>query len=377
MARRIGVRVLTFSLGFGPKLINIKRGGTEYCISAIPLGGYVKMAGENPEDNRTGAADEFLSKGKWQRFQVLVMGPIMNLVLAVVVMAVVLYQGAQVPAFEQQAVVIGAFADSSPARRPASRPAIASSRWTASRSNVGPVRDGDRAESQARTSRSASSATAGRPGHRRPRAARARTSWGTSASGRSSIPRSSISARIPPPPPRAFTPGDVVLAVGRRERRLARATDRRSSRRARASRWRSRSSAAMPSRRSWSRRRRSTARCMIGAQLSPFESRTVEPGLLEAVKLSVAEELGVDAADRRDARRPVHARDVGEAADGAGRHRRSLGDRRAGRMDLALQPDGDDQPQPRAAQPDADPGARRRPHLHPRARRASRAATSA
>ena len=64
MARRIGVRVLTFSLGFGPKLINVKRGGTEYCISAIPLGGYVKMAGENPEDSRTGAPDEFLSKGQ-------------------------------------------------------------------------------------------------------------------------------------------------------------------------------------------------------------------------------------------------------------------------------------------------------------------------
>ena len=79
MARRIGVRVLTFSLGFGPKLINFKRGDTEYCISAIPLGGYVKMAGENPEDTRTGAPDEFLSKGKWQRFQVLVMGPVMNL----------------------------------------------------------------------------------------------------------------------------------------------------------------------------------------------------------------------------------------------------------------------------------------------------------
>jgi regulator of sigma E protease len=117
MARRIGVRVLTFSLGFGPKLINIKRGGTEYCISAIPLGGYVKMAGENPEDNRTGAPDEFLSKGKWQRFQVLVMGPIMNLVLAVVVMAVVLYQGAQVPAFEREPVVIATFTDTSVAAK--------------------------------------------------------------------------------------------------------------------------------------------------------------------------------------------------------------------------------------------------------------------
>jgi len=113
MARRIGVRVLTFSLGFGPKLVNVKRGDTEYCISAIPLGGYVKMAGENPEDARTGASDEFLSKGKWQRFQVLVMGPIMNLLLAVVVMSVVLYHGAQVPAFEQQPVVVGGFADKS------------------------------------------------------------------------------------------------------------------------------------------------------------------------------------------------------------------------------------------------------------------------
>ena len=109
MARRIGVRVLTFSLGFGPKLLSIRRGDTEYCISAIPLGGYVKMAGENPEDARTGADDEFLSKTKWQRFQVLVMGPVMNLVLALVVMAVVLYQGAKVPSFQEEPVVIGSF----------------------------------------------------------------------------------------------------------------------------------------------------------------------------------------------------------------------------------------------------------------------------
>ena len=113
MARRIGVRVLTFSLGFGPKIVNVKRGDTEYCISAIPLGGYVKMAGENPDDARTGADDEFLSKGKWQRFQVLVMGPLMNLLLAVVVMTIVLYHGADVAAFEQQPVVIGGFTEKS------------------------------------------------------------------------------------------------------------------------------------------------------------------------------------------------------------------------------------------------------------------------
>ena len=100
MARRIGVRVLTFSLGFGPKLLSFRRGDTEYCVSAIPLGGYVKMAGETPEDARTGSSDEFLSKTKWQRFQVLVMGPVMNLALAVIVMALVLLQGAKLPAFE-------------------------------------------------------------------------------------------------------------------------------------------------------------------------------------------------------------------------------------------------------------------------------------
>src|SRR5918994_6998372 len=109
MARRIGVRVLTFSLGFGPKLLSFKRGDTEYSVSAIPLGGYVKMAGENPEDARTGAADEFLSKSKWQRFQVLVMGPVMNLLLAFVVLAIVLYQGAQIAAFQEEPVVIGSF----------------------------------------------------------------------------------------------------------------------------------------------------------------------------------------------------------------------------------------------------------------------------
>ena len=107
MARRIGVRVITFSLGFGPKLLRFKRGDTEYCISAIPLGGYVKMAGENPDDARSGASDEFLSKTKWQRFQVLVMGPVMNLALALIVMAAVLYQGAPVPIFESQPVVVG------------------------------------------------------------------------------------------------------------------------------------------------------------------------------------------------------------------------------------------------------------------------------
>ena len=115
MARRIGVRVLTFSLGFGPKVLKVVRGGTEYCISAIPLGGYVKMAGENPEDTRSGKSDEFLSRSKWERFQILIMGPLMNVALALVVMAGVFYQGAEVPAYEQEPPVVGSLEAGSPA----------------------------------------------------------------------------------------------------------------------------------------------------------------------------------------------------------------------------------------------------------------------
>jgi regulator of sigma E protease len=122
MARRLGVRVLTFSLGFGPKLLKFTRGDTEYAISAIPLGGYVKMAGENPDEARSGRPDEFLSKTKWQRFLVYIMGPAMNLLLAFVVTAAVLYQGAEVPAYEEQPPIIGTVLENSAAARAGLRP---------------------------------------------------------------------------------------------------------------------------------------------------------------------------------------------------------------------------------------------------------------
>ena len=116
-ARRVGVRVITFSLGFGPKILKFTRGDTEYCVSVIPLGGYVKMAGENPDDQRSGLPDEFLSKTKWQRFQILIMGPVMNIVLAVIVSAVVLAQGAYVAAYRDEPPVVGVIERDSPAER--------------------------------------------------------------------------------------------------------------------------------------------------------------------------------------------------------------------------------------------------------------------
>jgi regulator of sigma E protease len=116
-ARRIGVRVLKFSLGFGPRIIGFTRGDTEYCISVVPLGGYVKMAGENVDDPRQGKPDEFLSKSKWQRFQVLIAGPVMNILLTLIVLVFVLLQGADVPAYLDQSPTIGGIEPNSAAAR--------------------------------------------------------------------------------------------------------------------------------------------------------------------------------------------------------------------------------------------------------------------
>jgi regulator of sigma E protease len=123
-AKRVGIRVLKFQLGFNPTIVSFRRGDTEYSIGALPLGGYVKMAGENPEDvehDERGKvvrrSDEFLSKSKWERFQVLIMGPVMNIALALILTAVVLYQGLEKGAYEDQPPVVGVVAADSVASR--------------------------------------------------------------------------------------------------------------------------------------------------------------------------------------------------------------------------------------------------------------------
>jgi regulator of sigma E protease len=77
----------------------------------------VKMAGETPDEPRSGAADEFMSKSKWQRFQILVAGPLMNLLLAVGVMTFVIWNGATEPAFERRAPIVGRVLPGSPAEK--------------------------------------------------------------------------------------------------------------------------------------------------------------------------------------------------------------------------------------------------------------------
>ncbi len=83
VAKLLGVRVEVFSIGFGKRLLGFRRGDTDYRIAAIPLGGYVKMSGENPMDERTNDPGEFLSHPRWHRFLIAIAGPFMNIMLAI------------------------------------------------------------------------------------------------------------------------------------------------------------------------------------------------------------------------------------------------------------------------------------------------------
>jgi len=95
VAKLFRVRVLVFSLGFGKRLFGFRKGGTDYRVSLVPLGGYVRMAGDTPEENQPANPEEFLSKPKWQRFLILVAGPFMNIVIAIAFMAIIAMVGTE------------------------------------------------------------------------------------------------------------------------------------------------------------------------------------------------------------------------------------------------------------------------------------------
>jgi len=116
-AKLLGVRVEVFSIGFGKRLLGFKRGDTDYRISAIPLGGYVKMSGENPMDERTGDPAEFLSHPRWHRFIIAIAGPAMNILLAIGLLAGVYMVHYEYPAYLDQPAVIGWVEQDSPAAK--------------------------------------------------------------------------------------------------------------------------------------------------------------------------------------------------------------------------------------------------------------------
>jgi len=114
-AKFYGVRVLVFSLGFGKRLLHFTKGDTDYRICALPFGGYVKMAGDDPSADRHGDPGEFLSKPRWQRFMIVVMGPVMNILLAMVLLTCLYKFHYQKPAYEEQPARVGDVEADSPA----------------------------------------------------------------------------------------------------------------------------------------------------------------------------------------------------------------------------------------------------------------------
>jgi regulator of sigma E protease len=117
VAKWFGVRVEIFSIGFGTRLWGVKRGDTDYRLSALPLGGYVKMAGDNPLEERKGDPDEFLSKPRWQRVLIALAGPAMNIVLSIILVAGIYMRGSKSPAFLDRPMVLVGVLPDSPAQR--------------------------------------------------------------------------------------------------------------------------------------------------------------------------------------------------------------------------------------------------------------------
>src|SRR5260370_39651545 len=140
-ARIFGVRVDVFSIGFGPRLFGWKRGATDYRVSALPLGGYVRMAGQDPseidsarstaihgKDEKTdgphpqgptiakGAPDELMNKPRWQRAIISFAGPLVNLVFPILLLAVYFVAiGIPYPSYQDKPVQVSEVPANSPA----------------------------------------------------------------------------------------------------------------------------------------------------------------------------------------------------------------------------------------------------------------------
>jgi len=106
VAKWLGVRVEQFAIGFGPRLVGFRKGETDYRINAIPLGGYVKMSGENPMDQRTDDPREFLNHSRWHRFLIAIAGPMMNILLAIFLLTVVYMVHYEYPVYLDKPAVI-------------------------------------------------------------------------------------------------------------------------------------------------------------------------------------------------------------------------------------------------------------------------------
>lgn len=122
-AKLVKIKVEVFSWGYGKRLFGIKKGDTDYRVSMLPMGGYVKFSGEEivreeaGEGTKEPQPEDFLTKNRMQRFLVMVMGSVMNILLAVVVLAVINMNGVTVLEYMELEPVIGWIEPDSPAER--------------------------------------------------------------------------------------------------------------------------------------------------------------------------------------------------------------------------------------------------------------------
>lgn len=114
VAKLLGMRVVTFSLGFGKRIWGFVFHETEYRLALVPLGGYVKLGGENLEE-ASGDARDFVNRPRWQRILVYLAGPAMNVVLAVALIALVFVLGVDIPNPAKLPPVVWEVAEGSPA----------------------------------------------------------------------------------------------------------------------------------------------------------------------------------------------------------------------------------------------------------------------
>lgn len=118
MAKLVGIRVEVFSFGYGKRLFGFRKGQTDYRVSLIPMGGYVKLLGEGMfEPARELAPDDMMAKPRWQRLLVMAMGSLMNIALAVALVAVINGIGVPVAEYQDEKPVIGWIEADSPAER--------------------------------------------------------------------------------------------------------------------------------------------------------------------------------------------------------------------------------------------------------------------
>ncbi len=115
VAKLLGVRVEQFAIGFGKRLVGFRKGETDYRINALPLGGSVKMSGENPMDRHSDDPGEFMNHSRWHRFLIAIAGPSMNILLAIVLLAGVFYAHPEYAPTEDEPAIVGTVQDGSPA----------------------------------------------------------------------------------------------------------------------------------------------------------------------------------------------------------------------------------------------------------------------